>query len=262
MLRCFLAAAVSAVLLTAMPLLAAAQIAPGELVITVVDAATKAPLENAEVFLVGPVQTTALTPKAGLLRFEEAPAGLYRIKVQLRGYQPATLTDVEVPDGRRVTVRVSLVATRAQRDRPRPGAQQRVGVEPGRQRELRGAAHQRLAQRRAGPARGRQRQPERQQRRRLDHDLAARDGRVADRRQRRRRAAHRRVARRGAARARQRSVQRRERRLQRQRVVDRGSGELSHARTDETVDHENIARPTARTIVHRTSPPSPAASVS
>ena len=111
MLRRFMMAAVSAVLLTSLgPLPAAAQIAPGELVITVVDAATKAPLENAEVFLVGPVQTSALTPKAGLLRFEEAPAGLYRVKVQLRGYQAATLTDVEVPDGRRITVRVSLVA--------------------------------------------------------------------------------------------------------------------------------------------------------
>lgn len=90
---------------------AAAQIAPGELVITVVDAATKAPLENAEVFLVGPVQTSALTPKAGLLRFEEAPSGLYRIKVQLRGYQSATLNDVEVPDGRRITVTVTLSRT-------------------------------------------------------------------------------------------------------------------------------------------------------
>jgi Carboxypeptidase regulatory-like domain len=89
---------------------AAAQIAPGELVIIVVDAATKAPLENAEVFLIGPVQTSALTPKVGLLRFEEAPAGLYRVKVQLRGYQSATLNDVEVVDGRRVTVRVALVA--------------------------------------------------------------------------------------------------------------------------------------------------------
>jgi Carboxypeptidase regulatory-like domain/TonB-dependent Receptor Plug Domain len=88
---------------------AAAQIAPGELVITVVDAATKAPLENAEVFLVGPVQTSALTPKAGLLRFEEAPAGIYRVKVQLRGYQTATLNEIDVGDGRRVTVSVALV---------------------------------------------------------------------------------------------------------------------------------------------------------
>src|ERR1700736_3311966 len=111
MVRRFLIAAVSAVLALAPANPAAAQIPRGELVVTVVDAATKAPLENAEVFLVGPVQTSALTPKAGLLRFEEAPAGLYRVKVQLRGYQSATLTDVEVPDGRRVTVRVSLVAT-------------------------------------------------------------------------------------------------------------------------------------------------------
>lgn len=90
---------------------ALAQIAPGELVITVVDASTKLPLENAEVFLTGPVQTSALTPKVGLLRFEEAPAGLYRVKVQLRGYQTVTLTDVEVPDGRRITVKVTLVPT-------------------------------------------------------------------------------------------------------------------------------------------------------
>ena len=112
MLRRLLIAAVSVAylaLVLAGP--AGAQVAPGELVMTVVDAATKAPLENAEVFLTGPVQTSALTPKAGLLRFEEAPAGLYRVKVQLRGYQTATLTDVEVPDGRRITVRVALVAT-------------------------------------------------------------------------------------------------------------------------------------------------------
>src|SRR6202011_1004842 len=111
MVRRSLIAAVSAVLALAPAGPAAAQIAPGELVVTVVDAATKAPLENAEVFLVGPVQTSALTPKAGLLRFEEAPAGLYRIKVQLRGYQAVTLNDVEVTDGRRSTVRVALVAT-------------------------------------------------------------------------------------------------------------------------------------------------------
>jgi hypothetical protein len=90
---------------------AAAQIAPGELVITVMDAATKAPLENAEVFLIGPVQTSALTPKAGLLRFEEAPAGIYRIKVQLRGYQTATLNEIDVPDGRRISVTVTLTRT-------------------------------------------------------------------------------------------------------------------------------------------------------
>ncbi|HTD35408.1 MAG TPA: TonB-dependent receptor [Candidatus Elarobacter sp.] len=90
---------------------AVAQIAPGELVITVVDGATKAPVENAEVFLVGPVQTSALTPKAGLLRFEEAPSGIYRIKVQRRGYETATLNEVEVVDGRRVTVTVTLFAS-------------------------------------------------------------------------------------------------------------------------------------------------------
>jgi hypothetical protein len=90
---------------------AAAQIAPGELVITVIDGATKAPLENAEVFLIGPVQTSALTPKAGLLRFEEAPAGIYRIKVQLRGYQTATLNEIDVPDGRRISVTVTLTRT-------------------------------------------------------------------------------------------------------------------------------------------------------
>src|ERR1700716_701373 len=93
-----LAVSLAAFTALAAPRPAAAQTAPGELVITVVDAATKAPLENAEVFLIGPVQTSALTPRAGLLRFEEAPAGLYRVKVQLRGYQSATLTDVEVAD--------------------------------------------------------------------------------------------------------------------------------------------------------------------
>ncbi|HEY0393238.1 MAG TPA: carboxypeptidase regulatory-like domain-containing protein [Candidatus Elarobacter sp.] len=93
---------------------ASAQIAPGELVITVTDETTKAPLENAEVFLIGPVQTSALTPKAGLLRFEEAPAGIYRIKVQLRGYQTATLNEIDVGDGRRVKVSVLLVPSLAQ----------------------------------------------------------------------------------------------------------------------------------------------------
>src|SRR3979411_2957503 len=97
-----LAVSLAAVAAVAVPRPAAAQIAPGELVITVVDGATKTPLENAEVFLIGPVQTSALTPKAGLLRFEEAPAGIYRIKVQLRGYQTATLNEIDVPDGRRI----------------------------------------------------------------------------------------------------------------------------------------------------------------
>ena len=125
----------------------------------------------------------------------------------------------------------------AQRDRARAGAQQRVRVEPGRQRELPRAPHQRLAQRRAGPACRRQREPERQQRRRLDHDLAARHGRVANRREHRRHPPFRSVAGRRAARARHRPVQRRERRLQRQRELDRRPGELPHLGTDEAVDH-------------------------
>jgi hypothetical protein len=105
----FRALLVAALVLFAAAGPAFAQVGPGELVVTVIDADTKTALENAELFLIGPVQTSALTNKTGILRFEEVPPGLYRARIQLRGYQTSNVNDFEVNDGRRVTLTVALV---------------------------------------------------------------------------------------------------------------------------------------------------------
>jgi hypothetical protein len=87
---------------------AAAQSDTGEIVITVVDATTKTPVANARTILVGPQTASSLTTKAGVIRYTDAPAGIYRVRVLHPGYQPGVSSEFDVLSDRSVDVRVEL----------------------------------------------------------------------------------------------------------------------------------------------------------
>src|SRR5665213_1930422 len=93
---------VSAAMLTRAAL---GQVAPGEIVITVTDAVTKAPIDNAEVFLLGGnTPTSSLTDEKGQLTFPQMAVGTYSITIECDGYRRADVADVEVLEGQRVKV--------------------------------------------------------------------------------------------------------------------------------------------------------------
>ena len=101
-----LAAAFAAFVL---PLAASAQQSEdGEIRIVVTDQASKAPLELARVVLDGPVVTSELTDKKGMVIFTDVPDGIYRARIVHRDYQTITSSSFEVINGSYVTVNVSL----------------------------------------------------------------------------------------------------------------------------------------------------------
>ncbi|HEY5258763.1 MAG TPA: TonB-dependent receptor, partial [Candidatus Baltobacteraceae bacterium] len=85
------------------------QVAPGEIVITVTDAVSKAPIDNAEVFLLGgTTPISSLTDEKGQLTFPQMAVGTYSITIERDGYRRADVADVEVLEGQRVKVAVAL----------------------------------------------------------------------------------------------------------------------------------------------------------
>ena len=87
---------------------ALAQSDSGEIVIVVVDAQTKQPIDLARVLLDGPVITSEITTKSGKVDFTDVPDGIYRARIVKRGYQSLTSDSFEVLDGRLVTVSFAL----------------------------------------------------------------------------------------------------------------------------------------------------------
>ena len=87
---------------------ASAQSDTGEIVITVVDAATNAMLADARAILVGPQTASALTTKAGVIQYTDVPIGIYRVRVLKRGYNGSASAEFEVLPDRSVAVRVAL----------------------------------------------------------------------------------------------------------------------------------------------------------
>jgi hypothetical protein len=85
-----------------------AQSDTGEIVIIVVDAQTKQPIDLARVLLDGPVITSEITTKSGKVDFTDVPDGIYRARIVKRGYQSLTSNSFEVLDGRLVTVSFAL----------------------------------------------------------------------------------------------------------------------------------------------------------
>ena len=78
---------------------------------TVTDAATQKPIDNAQVFLLGgDTPQSSLTNLKGLLIFSGLQPGSYRVRVDAGGYQQ-TNTLVDVYEGQRVHVDVALAAS-------------------------------------------------------------------------------------------------------------------------------------------------------
>jgi len=80
----------------------------GEIVVEVIDAATKTPVSFARVLLDGPVITNELSDPGGKVTFTDVPTGIYRARVGKNGYVQVTSSDFEVLDGKSVTVSVAL----------------------------------------------------------------------------------------------------------------------------------------------------------
>lgn len=81
----------------------------GTLVVTVTDVQSKKPIDNADVFVLGGDQPqNSLTNAKGLLIFDGLQPALYHIKVEAEDYQSSESTDVEVGEGQRVDVAVTL----------------------------------------------------------------------------------------------------------------------------------------------------------
>ncbi len=84
-----------------------AQSDTGEIDLNVVDSAGQ-PVGNVRTFLLGAQTANALTTAAGAIKFTDVPVGIYRIRVQLRGYDGASTREFDVLPDRAVHVRISL----------------------------------------------------------------------------------------------------------------------------------------------------------
>jgi hypothetical protein len=87
---------------------ASAQASTGEIDIFVVDAASQAPLGNVRCVLLGPQTASTLTTASGLIKYTDVPIGIYRVRVQLRGYDGASSREFDVLPDRAVQVRLEL----------------------------------------------------------------------------------------------------------------------------------------------------------
>jgi hypothetical protein len=86
---------------------AAAQSDTGEIDLNVVDSADQ-PVGNVRTFLLGAQTANALTTASGAIKFTDVPVGIYRIRVQQRGYDGASTREFDVLPDRAVHVRISL----------------------------------------------------------------------------------------------------------------------------------------------------------
>ncbi len=93
---------------TLVPHAVLAQAAPSQIEVRVVDAAGKA-IGDARVSVVGPDTASVLTPRDGVIRFNDVTPGLYEVKVDRAGYDGVHIGDVEALVGRRRVVDVTLV---------------------------------------------------------------------------------------------------------------------------------------------------------
>ena len=98
---------VCVILVLGSPLIALAQSATGEIDLNVLDSGGQA-VGNVRTFLLGAQNANALTTASGSIKFTDVPVGIYRIRVQLRGYDGATTREFDVLPDRAVHVRISL----------------------------------------------------------------------------------------------------------------------------------------------------------
>ncbi|HXW50711.1 MAG TPA: TonB-dependent receptor [Candidatus Acidoferrales bacterium] len=90
------------------PLPAAAQDEDGQIVITVTDGTSKAPLAFARVLLEGPVMASELTLTNGKVIFTDTPPGVYTARIIKSGYNSITTSSFEVVSGQVVDVGIAL----------------------------------------------------------------------------------------------------------------------------------------------------------
>ena len=109
--RVFGIAVVCVLTLSFVPCAARAQsVQNGDIVVVVTDAATKKPIDNAQVFLLGGDQPeSSLTNAKGLLVFQRVQPGAYRVEVKAGGYADSDSAEADVGEGQRVDVIVALV---------------------------------------------------------------------------------------------------------------------------------------------------------
>ncbi len=105
-----LAASLAAVafLAFALPFPARAQSATGEIDLEVTDAASLLPLADARTVLLGAQTASTLTNGTGEIKFTDVPVGVYRVRVQLRGYDGANTREFDVLPDRAVHVKIAL----------------------------------------------------------------------------------------------------------------------------------------------------------
>ncbi len=81
----------------------------GLIVVTVTDAGTGKPIDNAQVFLLGgDTPQSSLTNAKGVLLFENIQPALYHVEVKAAGYRDSSAVEAEVDEGQRVNVAVEL----------------------------------------------------------------------------------------------------------------------------------------------------------
>ena len=100
--------ALASVLLCVGSLPALAQSETGEIIITVVDAATTRAIADARTILVGPQTASSLTTAAGVIRYTDVPLGIYRVRVVKSGFTSGVSREFDVLPSRSVNVRVAL----------------------------------------------------------------------------------------------------------------------------------------------------------
>ncbi len=93
------------------PLVAFAQADTGQIVISISDSTTKAPVSLARVLLDGPVMTSEYSGSNGAVKFTDVPDGIYRARIFKGGYQAVTSETFEVSNGKAISVVVALAKT-------------------------------------------------------------------------------------------------------------------------------------------------------
>lgn len=82
----------------------------GIIAITVIDATTKKPLQDARITLFGATQASALTNRSGIVKYTDVPSGLYRVRVVKAGFTGNTSPQFEILGNKEVDVDVNMAA--------------------------------------------------------------------------------------------------------------------------------------------------------
>ena len=104
---------------------ALAQSSTGQIEMVVVDADADKPVGNVRTFLLGAQTANALTTAAGAITFTDVPIGIYRIRLQVRGYDGASTREFDVLPNRSVHVRGPAHQAARRRRQPASSGPQR-----------------------------------------------------------------------------------------------------------------------------------------